>query len=106
MSKKISYELLSSLRDELNAIVGDATEEIEAPKKSKKSTTSAEDDFDYMSYNDLKKMCKAKGLSAAGNREELAKLLFCVDNPLGTKTDQRFAGSVEPAASRPQQTKL
>lgn len=42
----------------------------------------------------------------AGNREELAKLLFCVDNPLGTKTDQRFAGSVEPAASRPQQTKL
>lgn len=71
MSKKISYELLSSLRDELNAILGDATEEVEAPKKSKKSTTSAEDDFDSMSYNDLKKMCKAKGLSAAGNREEL-----------------------------------
>lgn len=73
MSKTTDYEMLSALRDELNAILGDAPAEQEAPKKTKKSApaTAAEDDFDSMSYNDLKKLCKSKGLSAAGNREEL-----------------------------------
>lgn len=70
MAKKTDYEMLSALRDELNAILGDAADEQEAPKKTKKSAP-AEDDFDSMSYNDLKKLCKSKGLSAAGNREEL-----------------------------------
>lgn len=71
MAKKTDYEMLSALRDELNAILGDAADEQEAPKKTKKSAPAAEDDFDSMSYNDLKKLCKSKGLSAAGNREEL-----------------------------------
>lgn len=71
MAKKTDYEMLSALRDELNAILGDAAEEQEAPKKTKKSAPAAEDDLDSMSYNDLKKLCKSKGLSAAGNREEL-----------------------------------
>lgn len=71
MAKKTDYEMLSALRDELNAILGDAADEQEAPKKTKKSAPAAEDDLDSMSYNDLKKLCKSKGLSAAGNREEL-----------------------------------
>ena len=71
MAKKTDYEMLSALRDELNAILGDATDEQEAPKKTKKSAPAAEDDLDSMSYNDLKKLCKSRGLSAAGNREEL-----------------------------------
>ena len=71
MAKKTDYEMLSALRDELNAILGYAADEQEAPKKTKKSAPAAEDDFDSMSYNDLKKLCKSKGLSAAGNREEL-----------------------------------
>lgn len=71
MAKKTDYEMLSALRDELNAILGDAPDEQEAPKKTKKSAPAAEDDLDSMSYNDLKKLCKSKGLSAAGNREEL-----------------------------------
>lgn len=71
MAKKTDYEMLSALRDELNAILGDAADEQEAPKKTKKSAPAAEDDFDSMSYNDLKKLCKSKGLSAAGNRGEL-----------------------------------
>ena len=71
MAKKTDYEMLSALRDELNAILGDAADEQEAPQKTKKSAPAAEDDLDSMSYNDLKKLCKSKGLSAAGNREEL-----------------------------------
>lgn len=71
MAKKTDYEMLSALRDELNAILGDAADEQEAPKKTKKSAPAAEDDLDSMSYNDLKKLCKSRGLSAAGNREEL-----------------------------------
>lgn len=72
MAKKMDYEMLSALRDELNAILGDATaDEQEAPKKTNKNAPAAEDDFESMSYNELKKMCKSKGLSASGNREEL-----------------------------------
>ena len=71
MAKKTDYEMLSALRDELNAILGDAADEQEVPKKTKKSAPAAEDDLDSMSYNDLKKLCKSRGLSAAGNREEL-----------------------------------
>lgn len=72
MAKKMDYEMLSALRDELNAILGDAAaDEQEAPKKTKKNAPAAEDDFESMSYNELKKMCKSKGLSASGNREEL-----------------------------------
>lgn len=77
MAKKPNYELLTSLRDELNAILGDApatdtASEDTAEKTTKKSTAPAEDnDYSEMSYNDLKKLCKSRGVSAAGNREEL-----------------------------------
>ena len=77
MAKKPNYELLTSLRDELNAILGDApaadtASEDTAKKTTKKSTAPAEDnDYSEMSYNDLKKLCKSRGVSAAGNREEL-----------------------------------
>lgn len=83
MAKKTDYEMLSALRDELNAILGDAAEEQEAPKKTKKSAPAAEDDLDSMSYNDLKKLCKSKGLSAAGNREELIARLNGEDDSDG-----------------------
>ena len=77
MAKKSNYELLTSLRDELNAILGDspaadAVSEEPTKKTNKKSTApAAEDDYSEMAYNDLKKLCKSRGLSAAGNREEL-----------------------------------
>ena len=77
MAKKPNYELLTSLRDELNAILGDApaadtASEDTTEKTTKKSTAPAEDnDYSEMSYNDLKKLCKSRGVSAAGNREEL-----------------------------------
>lgn len=77
MAKKPNYELLTSLRDELNAILGDApaadaVSEEPTKKTNKKSTApAAEDDYSEMAYNDLKKLCKSRGLSAAGNREEL-----------------------------------
>ena len=77
MAKKPNYELLTSLRDELNAILGDApaadaVSEEPTKKTNKKSTApAAEDDYGEMAYNDLKKLCKSRGLSAAGNREEL-----------------------------------
>ena len=77
MAKKPNYELLTSLRDELNAILGDApaadtASEDTAKKTTKKSTAPAEaTDYSEMSYNDLKKLCKSRGVSAAGNREEL-----------------------------------
>lgn len=72
MANKKDYELLRNLRDELNAVLGEG-EDTAAPKTNKKTTAPAadEDDFDSMAYNDLKKLCKSRGLSAAGNREEL-----------------------------------
>ena len=52
MAKKTDYEMLSALRDELNAILGDAAEEQEAPKKTKKSAPAAEDDLAARALDD------------------------------------------------------
>lgn len=105
MAKKTEYEMLSALRDELNAILGGASDEQEAPKKTSKSAPAAEDDLDSMSYNDLKKLCKSKGLSAAGNREELIARLTGEDDsdedeepvkkPTSKKGSKKTAAPVE-----------
>lgn len=85
MANKKDYEMLRSLRDELNDILADAPAEDTAKKTNKKTTApAAEDDLDGMAYNDLKKLCKSRGLSAAGNREELiARLNGEVDDDEG-----------------------
>lgn len=94
MAKKPNYELLTSLRDELNAILGDAPAADTASEDTTKKTTNkstapapAEDnDYSEMSYNDLKKLCKSRGVSAAGNREELIARLS--DAPAADDADE------------------
>lgn len=67
MAKKNEYELLTALRDELNAILGDT----DTAPKTAKTEPADEDDFSEMSYNDLKKYAKAHGVSASGSRDEI-----------------------------------
>lgn len=63
-----SYETLNRLYEELGAILSAAN--IPAAEDS-----TDEVDLDAMSYGDLKKLCKSRGLSAKGSRDELIAAL-------------------------------
>ena len=64
MAKKNDLTTLRNLYNEIGAVLG------EAPPSAAADSEDAPD-YEGMTFNDLKKLCKANGLSTAGSRAEL-----------------------------------
>ena len=73
MAKTNEYPTLNALLAELTEVLNSG--DVKASTATKKTAPAAEEDEETyvseMSYNALKKLCKSRGVSAAGSREEL-----------------------------------
>lgn len=65
MAKKNDLTTLRNLYNEIGAVLG------EAPSSAAAADSEDAPDYEGMTFNDLKKLCKANGLSTAGSRAEL-----------------------------------
>ena len=71
MAKTNEYPMLNAFLAELNEVLNSG--DVKATTKKTAPAAAEEDDTDIseMSYNELKKLCKSRGVSATGGREEL-----------------------------------
>ena len=89
MAKTNEYPMLNELLAELNEVLNPA--DVKATTKKTAPAAAEEDDADTdiseMSYNELKKLCKSRGVSATGGREELIARLSGEDEEAAEDED-------------------
>ena len=78
MAKTNEYPTLTALLAELTEVLNSGDVKAATKKTTAPAAVAGEDedeDLSEMSYNDLKKLCKSRGISASGSRDELVARL-------------------------------
>jgi hypothetical protein len=78
MAKTNEYPTLTALLAELTEVLNSGDVKAATKKTTAPAAAADEDedeDLSEMSYNDLKKLCKSRGISASGSRDELVARL-------------------------------